>query len=171
MQSFVLLPLQSLAFVIINKEKWKGKSVFLFCNKAFLMMTNFFLWTQKACLTNVLLKTFFTICTKQEKEAEHKKARRTSARTKSNLGRMSSMKAVRRVVILILNFLQLICSQGRKIVVSFNHIHKQISLERKHSEWFGMNGHITNFQASLLNIYVGDEWWHWWNILTRSLAL
>lgn len=170
MQSFVLLPLQSLAFVIINKEKWKGKCVFLFCNKASLVMTNFFLWTQKACLTNVLINMFFTMCTKQEKEGENKKPEGLKPELKAT-EEDECMKAVRMAVILILNFLQLICSQGRKIVVSFNYIHKHISLERKHSEWFGMNGHITNFPASLLNIYVGDEWWHWWNILTRSLAL
>lgn len=113
-----------------NKEKWKGKCVFLFCNKAFQMMTNLFLWRQKASVTNVHRNMFFTMCIKPRKERKRggEGSWRTEARIQSNLGKIESMKAVRKVVILILNFLQLICSQGRKLVVSLNHTHNRSHL-------------------------------------------
>lgn len=36
------------------------------------MMTNFFLWTQKASLTNVHINMSFTMCAKQGKEEKRK---------------------------------------------------------------------------------------------------
>lgn len=129
---------------------------FCFATKLFRWWLTSSFEDKKASVTNVHTNMFFTMCIKQRKERKRggEGSWRTEARIQSNVGKIESMKAVWKVVILILNFLQLICSQGRKLVVSLKPYPQQILLERKHSEWFGMNGCITNFPASLLNIYV-----------------
>lgn len=140
-----------------NKEKWKGKCVFLFCNKAFRMMTNLFLWRQKkASVTNVHRNMFFTTCIKQRKERKRggEGGGRTEARIQSNPGKIESMKAVRKSCYSYSQFLTAHLLSRKKTRSFFKPYPQQISLERKHSEWLGVKGCITSFPASLLNVYV-----------------
>lgn len=139
-----------------NKEKWKGKCVFLFCNKAFQMMTNLFLWRQKASVTNVHRNMFFTMCIKQRKERKRggEGGWRSEARIESNLGKIWVHESCQESCYSYSQFLTAHLLSRKKTRSFFKPYPQQISLERKHSEWFGMNGCITNFPASLLNIYV-----------------
>lgn len=113
-----------------NKENWKGKCVFLFCNKAFQMMTNLFLWRQKASVTNVHRNMFFTMCIKQGKERKRggEGNWRTEARIQSNLGKTESRKAVKKLLFLF-SISYSSSAQGRKLVVSLNHIHNRSHLK------------------------------------------
>lgn len=71
--------------------------MFLFCNKAFLMMTNFFLWAGKASPTNAHINIFFTMCIKQGGRG----ALGPYARIKTHLRRTSTWELSGRLLFLL----------------------------------------------------------------------
>lgn len=84
--------------LLLTRKKERGNVCFCFATKLFLMMTNFFLWAQKASLTNVHINTFSTMCTKQATEKKRKKEkakvslRDWSQNLKGNLSKRSTWR-------------------------------------------------------------------------------